>query len=87
LFPGNAGPVASMDVRVDEIAGVRFVREFPLRHNEKAQDSERYTRQTLPSSVKKPIMRESLGLMLFISNPWTYGRIASAARTTAIAGA
>ena len=32
-------------------------------------------------------MRQSLGLMLFISNPWTYGRIALAAWTTALYGA
>ncbi len=29
-------------------------------------------------------MRQSLGLMLFISNPWTYGRITLAAWTTAL---
>ena len=36
------------------------------------------------SAAKKWIMRQSLGLMLFISNPWTYGRITLAAWTTAV---
>jgi hypothetical protein len=41
------------------------------------------TDQVLLSAGKKPIMRESDGRRLFMKNPWTNGRIASAAATTA----
>jgi hypothetical protein len=44
------------------------------------------TDQVLLSACKKPIMRESDGRRSLIKNPWTYGRIASAATATAEAG-
>src|SRR5690242_13108699 len=46
----------------------------------------RHGHEILPSPARKWIMRQSLGLMLFISNPWTYGRITLAAWMTAVYG-